>query len=205
MPVNKFNPILIVLEGSEGAGKTLTARAIKEALEKEGYEVVLSREPGGVPVSEKIRNIVVNDEMHPITEAYLYLASRAEHVQKVIKPALYDGKIVILDRFMHSTLAYQGGGRGLDINELRKLHDLALDGVKPDMVLFLDVPVDIGLARKQDDEIAKFEREKISFHNKLHAMYQSFARNGEMISIDATQSPDDVLNEALLYIKNLLD
>ena len=204
MPVNKFNPLLIVLEGSEGSGKTLISGALKDTLEKKGYEVILSREPGGVPVSEKIRDIVVNDKMYPATEAYLYLASRAEHVQEVIKPALYSGKIVILDRFIHSTLAYQGGGRGLDIQELRKLQDLALDGVYPDIIFFLDVPVEVGLARKQEDEITKFEREEISFHNKIHSMYESFTNDGEMIRIDATQNPYDVLNDTLLYIENLL-
>jgi len=201
---SKFAPLLVVLDGPEGAGKTLTGRALKEALTERGYSVILSREPGGVPVSEKIRNIVVNDDMHPITEAYLYLASRAEHVQKVIKPALNDGKIVILDRFMYSTLAYQGGGRGLDIDKLRQLHDLALDGIVPNLNLFLDVPPQIGLARKQDDEIAKFERESLEFHEKVYASYKSFVANGEMISIDATQSPGDVLKNTLYYIRNSL-
>lgn len=205
MPVNKLNPLLIVLEGPEGSGKTLISGALKDTLEKKGYEVILSREPGGVPVSEKIRNIVVNDKMHPATEAYLYLASRAEHIQEVIKPALYEGKIVILDRFVHSTLAYQGGGRGLDIQELRKLQDLALDGVYPDIIFFLDVPVEIGLARKQEDEITKFEREEINFHNKIHSMYESFANDGEMIRIDATKNPYDVLNDTLSYIENILN
>lgn len=201
----KYNPLLIVVDGPEGGGKTLITKMMADTLRTKGYEVVLSREPGGVPVAEKIRDIVVNDYMHPITEAYLYLASRAEHIQKIIKPALYDGKIVILDRFMHSTLAYQGGGRGLDMNELRRLHRLALDDVSVDMAFFLDVPVEIGLARKQEDEIAKFEKEDISFHNNLYNTYQSFVAQGEMIRIDATKSPDNVLNDILLYIQNILE
>lgn len=201
--------LLVTLEAPEGGGKTLLGNKLKEHYEEKGIEVILSREPGGIEVAEMIRNIVVNYDMAPSTEAYLYLAARAEHVDKVVRPALEAGKLVILDRFMYSTLAIQGGGRGLDIKMLRNLHILALKGVIPgfqSLNLFLDINPEIGLKRKfNQGEINKFEKEDIKFHKDVYNTYLNFCRTKELTRINAEQSPDDVAIEAIYHINKYLN
>lgn len=191
----------IVIEGPEGSGKTHAVYGLEKYFKHLGVPVITSREPGGVAVSERIREIVINDHMHAITEAYLFMASRAQHMQEVIIPALAEGKLVILDRFLHSTLAMQGTGRGLDVNELKRMHKMLLEGHYPDYVFFLDVPPDIGLARKDaQGEVAKFELEHMDFQNAVYEGYKKLTANREMIRIDATQSPEKVLEDIVEYI-----
>lgn len=140
--------VFITLEGPEGAGKTSQARRLRDRLESLGFLTTLTREPGGVPVAEALRNLVLFEDALPRTEALIFLAARAEHAERVIRPALAEGRIVLCDRFSDSTIAYQGYGLGMDVEELRRLCDFAAGGLTPDLTLLVDVPPEIGLGRR---------------------------------------------------------
>lgn len=140
--------MFITFEGPEGSGKTTQIRLLAEALRERDREVVTTREPGGVPAAEQIRELVLHSELVPEAEALLFLAARAEHARQVIRPARERGAIVICDRFTDSTLAYQGYALGLDLTQLRNLCDFASTGLQPDLTLLLDLPVEIGLGRR---------------------------------------------------------
>jgi dTMP kinase len=140
--------MFITFEGPDGSGKTTQIRLLAESLRERDLEVVTTREPGGVPAAEQIRELVLNSELVPETEALLFLAARAEHARRVIRPALEQGAVVICDRFTDSTLAYQGYGLGLDLPLLRSLCEFASTGLKPELTLLLDLPVELGLARR---------------------------------------------------------
>ena len=167
-------PIFISFEGPEGAGKTsVLAALISELKTKLGDDLVTTREPGGNPISEAIRAILQPEEdngMDKRTEALLYTAARRQHLVENIKPALDQNKIVISDRYVDSSLAYQGGGRGLGIDNIWEINQFAIDGLLPDMTIYLDVPVEIGLARVNENRQGKIDRldkESISFHQKV--------------------------------------
>lgn len=140
--------MFITFEGPEGSGKTTQLRLLAATLRAAGCEVVTTREPGGVPVAERLRELVLHGELYPETEALLFLAARAEHVRAVIRPALAAGRLVLCDRFHDSTLAYQGYGLGLDVERLRQLCDFSAGGLRPDLTLLLDVPPETGLRRR---------------------------------------------------------
>src|SRR5688572_12082172 len=140
--------MFVTFEGPEGSGKSTQVGLLARALEESGFEVVSTREPGGVPAAEKIREVVLHGALYPETEALLFLAARAEHARAVIRPALERGAVVLCDRFNDSTLAYQGYGLGLDIERLRDLCDFAAAGLQPDLTLLLDLPVEAGLGRR---------------------------------------------------------
>jgi dTMP kinase len=140
--------MFITFEGPEGSGKTTQIRLLADALRERDREVVTTREPGGVPAAEQIRELVLHSELVPEAEALLFLAARAEHARQVIRPARERGAIVICDRFTDSTLAYQGYALGLDLAQLRNLCDFASTGLQPDLTLLLDLPVEIGLGRR---------------------------------------------------------
>lgn len=169
---------------------------LSKHLEKQGIEVVVSREPGGAIVGEQIREIIRGLDMDPVTETLLFLASRANHVDTVIKPALNENKVVILDRFSTSTFAIQGNGRGLDISKLKSLDEFARQGVDPDFVIFLDITPDIGLARKSGDEISRFELEDMEFHKRVYRSYSKQALENGYYRIDSSQ-PLDVVKEEI--------
>ena len=140
----------ITFEGTDGAGKTTQIRHLSAELRQAGYDICLTREPGGTPISEQIRDMLLNpdhSEMAATTELLLYAASRAQHVSEVIKPALEAGKIVISSRFADAMVVYQGYGRGLDLERINRLNRIATDGVTPDVTVVLDLPVEIGLQR----------------------------------------------------------
>jgi len=191
---------LITIEGVEGAGKTTVAAFLRDSLAKEtGREVILTAEPGGEPVANRIRKIVL-DSSAPIsskTELFLILASRAQLVSAVIQPALENGTWVISDRFTDSTLAYQGFGRGFDVKWLRGLNDFAAGGLRPDLTILLDVPVEVGLARQGIRD--RIGGEALAFHQKVREGFLAIAseESERTVVLDATSELAEVLNRAL--------
>ena len=163
----------ISFEGPDGSGKTTQINLLEEYLTNKGYEVLVTREPGGTPISEAIRKIILDTgfrEMDPVTEMLLYAASRAQHVEELIKPALDKGKIVLCDRFVDSSIAYQGVGRGLGIDVVEKINKVALQGTLPDLTLFFDIDPEEGLKRGQgrDRQVDRLELEDLAFHKKVY-------------------------------------
>jgi dTMP kinase len=172
----------ITLEGPEGSGKTTAARHLAEWLRARGRSSVLTQEPGGTPLGDEVRRIVLHmrgmsDDLDPRADALLYAAGRAQHVARVIRPALERGEWVVCARYIDSSLAYQGAGYGNDITELRRLQDFATDRVRPDLTLLLDVPVEVGLARtRRRTEWNRFEdTEETAFFERVRAAYLALA------------------------------
>ncbi|HOA98445.1 MAG TPA: dTMP kinase [Candidatus Atribacteria bacterium] len=177
--MNERPGFLITLEGIEGSGKTTHARRLFSFLKESGIPCLLTREPGGTPMGEKIRDILLNPEsgvIDPLAETFLFEASRREHVKEVINPALHEGKVVICVRFTDSTLAYQGYGRGVPLSYLCYLNDIATEGVMPDLTVLFDVEPEVGLARSfshTEEEELRFEKEFLASKEFLFAV-----RNG---------------------------
>ena len=168
-------PLFIVFEGGEGSGKSTQAKALEKQLLKLGYRVVLTHEPGGTLLGDKLRRwLKWGRGLNIKTELLLFLASRSQLVSRVIRPALEEGYIVICDRFEPSTFAYQGYGRGMDLGLLATLNGLVTDGLKPDLILLLDLKAEEGLARKKI-KLDCFEREESDFHQKVREGYLQMA------------------------------
>src|SRR5262245_45170381 len=172
--------VFIVFEGPEGSGKSAQARLLADRLKAEGRSVVLTREPGGTPIAEQVRTVLLdpaNCAMLPETETLLYSAARAQHVGDVIRPALERGAVVICDRFADSTLAYQGGGRGLLIDDLRTIQRLATGGLTPTLRILVDVPVEVGLRRRfgVEAEVNRLDVAGVEFHERVRAAYLKMA------------------------------
>jgi dTMP kinase len=174
--------LFITLEGPEGSGKTTHAKLLKDYLVDAGYSVVHTREPGGNPVAEAIRHILLSPDnrVHPITELLLYEAARNQHTQDVIIPALGSDRVVICERYTDATVAYQGYGRGIDLKIVASLNRIATDGIKPDLTIYLDIDADEGLAkaRRKDDFVDgdRMEKESVVFHRKVRQGYLKSAR-----------------------------
>ncbi|MCT3053055.1 dTMP kinase [Leuconostoc mesenteroides] len=207
-------PIFISFEGPEGAGKTSVLEAlISELKTKLGDNLVTTREPGGNPISEAIRSILQPEEdngMDKRTEALLYTAARRQHLVENIKPALDQNKIVISDRYVDSSLAYQGGGRGLGIDNIWEINQFAIDGLLPDMTIYLDVPVKIGLARVNENRQGKIDRldkESISFHQKVRETYLKLQSefSDRIKIVDATQPLNKVIDDTRILINQILE
>ena len=192
---------LVSLEGPEGAGKTSVLEALIPILEDRGVKVLSTREPGGVLIGEKIREVILDPshtEMDPKTELLLYIASRRQHLVEKVLPALAAGKLVIMDRFIDSSVAYQGFGRGLDIDAIDWLNEFATDGLKPDLTLYFDIEVEEGLARiaaNSDREVNRLDMEGLDLHRKVRQGYLSLLeREGNRIEkIDASLPLDQVI------------
>ena len=192
---------LVSLEGPEGAGKTSVLEALIPVLEDRGVEVLTTREPGGVLIGEKIREVILDPshtEMDPKTELLLYIASRRQHLVEKVLPALAAGKLVIMDRFIDSSVAYQGFGRGLDIDAIDWLNQFATDGLKPNLTLYFDIEVEEGLARiaaNSDREVNRLDMEHLDLHRKVRQGYLSLIeREGNRIEkIDASLPLDQVI------------
>jgi len=189
---------LISLEGGEGAGKTTALNALRDCLVEHGFEVVSTREPGGTPAGEMIRQVLLNPELQlfPETELLLMFASRAQLVRDLIQPAMARGAAVISDRFTDASFAYQGGGRGLDMGRIAELERWAAV-IKPDLTFLLDVSVQQGFerARSRGGELDRIEREREDFFERVRATYLNRAK-GEperFCIIDASQSPEAVV------------
>lgn len=197
--------IFITIEGGEGAGKTTILRGIAEWLEAQGWEVVATREPGGIPIAEKIREVILDRrhaDMDARTEALLYAAARRQHLVQKVEPALAAGKAVLCDRFVDSSLAYQGYARGLGIGEVWEINRFAMGDLLPDLTLYLDVRPEIGLGRIRSAggrEINRLDLEDLEFHRKVREGYRLLAeRHPErIVTIDAEQPPERVLELAI--------
>ncbi len=200
----------ITVEGPDGAGKSTQIKLLTEYLEDKGCSVILTREPGGTNISEIIRNIILdndNTEMASITEALLYAASRAQHVHEIIIPALNNGKIIICDRFVHSSLVYQGVGRNLGIDKVKHINDFAIQGVKPDITLFLDISPEVALKRKtKSNKGDRLEQEDVSFHRKVYEGYLEIIKMfpNEIDVVDASGSINSIFNRIKLIVDKKL-
>ena len=204
--------MFITLEGPEGSGKTTAVEAAVKKLEEMGYQIVRTREPGGTPISEQIRNVILdkgNTAMDGRTEALLYAASRRQHLIEKVWPALKEGKIVICDRYLDSSLAYQGGARGLGIDEVLNINLFATENTWPDLTLLFDIKPEIGLARisaNADREVNRLDLEKIEFHNKVRESFLALAKRfpDRYVIIDASQSRDEVAKATMEAILSRL-
>jgi dTMP kinase len=197
--------LLVTFEGVEGSGKTTVAKAIAENLCQKGLTVVVTAEPGTTLVGSQIRQLLATvSERTAWTEAFLFLADRAEHVAKVIKPALERGEIVLCDRFTDSTIAYQGFGLGLPLEWLMQLNSIATNGLVPDLTLLLDIDPEMGLKRSQRETV--FERRSLDFHQRVRWGYLWLAKQEphRVKVIDASQPLESVLTQALRLVEEAL-
>ncbi|WP_245955035.1 dTMP kinase [Paenibacillus flagellatus] len=204
--------IFITVEGGEGAGKTSAIRHMEQALRNNGLEVVVTREPGGIAIAEQIREVILdrrNVEMDGRTEALLYAAARRQHLAQKIVPALREGKAVLCDRFVDSSLAYQGYARGLGIDEVFAINRFAIDGTMPDLTLFLDVSPQVGLARihaNRDREVNRLDLEALAFHEKVRAGYRLLLERfpDRIVRVDADQPEEAVVRASTeILVKRL--
>jgi dTMP kinase len=190
--------VFVTFEGTEGSGKSLQARLLVERLQGKGVPVLATHEPGGTPLGDRVRELVLlRDDLAVASraEALLMNASRAQLVEQVIRPSLDRGEVVICDRFADSTIAYQGSGRGLDINDLRSVISFATAGLRPDMTILLDLPVETGLARKHVHEgWNRFEAETVAFHERVRQAYHQLAsaEPSRFRCFDALSPPDEL-------------
>jgi dTMP kinase len=201
---------LITIEGIDGAGKTTLTVALRDALEGRGIDVHLLREPGGVRAAERIRELVKDPaaQIGPRAEALLYAAARAQLVEEALTPLLGEGGLVLLDRFVDSSLAYQGAGRGLGIDAVREINMFATGGLTPDRTLLLRIDPAVGRARSRgrDETPDRLEREAESFFDRIADAYDRLAaaEPGRVAIIDASRDPGGVLADALTAIADLL-
>ncbi len=203
--------MFITLEGPEGSGKSTQIKRLAKRLEAMGYPVVTTREPGGTPIGDQIRHVLVrleNKELHPRTEILLFLAARAQLVEQGIKPALQDGKIILCDRYGDSTLAYQGYGHGLDLDQLRQMLDFATDHLKPDLTILMDLDVKTGLMRKKaEDEWNRLDAYEVLFHERVREGYLKLAQQEpeRWRIVDASQGIDAVQEDLFQIILEALE
>ncbi|OOM81674.1 thymidylate kinase [Clostridium puniceum] len=200
--------LFIVFEGGEGTGKTTAIDSIYDWIIENKFKCIKTREPGGIKISEQIRQVILNTEnkaMDPRTEALLYAAARRQHLVEKVIPALEDGIIVLCDRFIDSSLAYQGYARNLGIEEVMSINKFAIEEYMPDLSILFDLNPRIGLERinnNKDREINRLDLEKLDFHEKVRVGYNIIYENNKdrIIKIDADQSKENIINQ----IKNIL-
>ncbi|MCG8472048.1 MAG: dTMP kinase [Desulfobacterales bacterium] len=210
--------MLITLEGIEGSGKSTQMRRIAHHLNGRGLACTLTREPGDTPIGKKIRAVLLdpaNKELVPMAELFLYAADRAQHLGERVIPALRRGEVVVCDRFFDATTAYQGYARGLDLSIITKIHGMVLEGLRPDLTLLLDLPVDVGLARARGalasgdrcESESRFEEEALAFHERVRSGYLSLAKAEpeRFCIVDATSTPDEVTQAIIGAIDARLD
>jgi len=215
--------MFITFEGPEGSGKTTQIRLLADALRERGREVVTTREPGGVPAAEQIRELVLNSDLVPEAEALLFLAARAEHARKVIRPALERGAVVICDRFTDSTIAYQGYALGLPLPQLRNLCEFASTGLQPNLTLLLDLPVETGLGRRlgaqlpldidvstdataQSQQVNKLDARAVEFHRRVRKGFLKEAESEprRIYRVDASRSIKQVQQDIWKEVRRRL-
>lgn len=200
---------LITVEGGEGVGKSTNLAFIQRQLESVGIDLVVTREPGGTEVAEKIRQLLLTPSDEPIcelSELLLVFAARAQHVEQLIKPALERGAWVLCDRFIDATYAYQGGGRAMDLSVIAALEQMVLRDIKADMTLLLDLPVDVGMARaRARAELDRFEQEQLSFFEAVRAAYLARAKAdpGRVAVIDAAPALEQVQQQIAVALQKL--
>ena len=189
--------LFITFEGGEGCGKSVQARMLYRKLSKLAIPVVLTHEPGVTPLGKKLAHLLKwakDTEISPLTELLLFNASRAELVAEVINPSIESGKVVICDRYADSTTAYQGYGRGLDLEVVKAINNAAMQGFKPDLTVLLDMPAEEGLSRKGNERQDRFESENIVFHQKIREGYLKLAANEteRWLVVDASQPKEKI-------------
>ncbi|MDX8047512.1 dTMP kinase [Gracilibacillus sp. S3-1-1] len=204
--------MFITFEGGEGAGKTTILHRLAQRLTDEGYQVIQTREPGGIPIAENIRNIILakhNTMMDARTEALLYAAARRQHLIEKVQPALAEGKIVLCDRFIDSSLAYQGAARGLGVEEVFQINQFAIGEQMPDLTLFFDIKPEEGLKRinkNADREQNRLDLESLAFHEQVYEAYQQLLDKfpNRMKRIEANFDIIEVEEQAYRKIKEYL-
>lgn len=200
---------LITVEGGEGVGKSTNLAFIQQQLESAGVDLVVTREPGGTEVAEKIRELLLTPSDEPIcelSELLLVFAARAQHLEQLIKPALERGAWVLCDRFIDATYAYQGGGRAMDLNVIAALEQLVLSDIKADMTLLLDLPVEVGMARaRARAELDRFEQEQMSFFEAVRSAYlaRAQAAPNRVVIIDAAPALEQVQEQIAAALQTL--
>lgn len=204
--------LFITFEGGEGSGKSSAMREVAARLEKEGIPFIVTREPGGTPIAEEIRDVILdkkNTAMDPRTEALLYAASRRQHLVEKVWPALKEGKLVLCDRFLDSSLAYQGGARGLGIDQILSINLFATEGSFPDLTLLFDIEPEAGLERiaaNKGREVNRLDLEKMAFHHAVRAGFHELAKRypERYVVLDASKPLQEVVEDAYQAIKNRL-
>lgn len=198
--------MFITIEGGEGGGKSTNIAFIKEYLEKSGQQVVVTREPGGTTLGEKIREVLLNPDhkgMDDATELLLMFAARAQHIAEVIKPALAQGKWILCDRFTDATYAYQGGGRGIDKDRIAVLEKWVQGELRPDLTLLFDLPVEVGMKRASERaDLDRFEQEKLQFFENVRSCYLTMAKEQpeRYCVLNAEQALDKVQQDIQLIL-----
>ena len=207
------NGIFITIEGPDGSGKTTIINMLAENLQKEGFEVMATREPGGIEIAEQIRQVILdrdNTAMDPRTEALLYAAARRQHLAEKVKPALEKGKIILCDRFVDSSLAYQGYARGLGIDEVYSINEFAIEDMMPQLTLYFDLAPELVLERinkNKGREVNRLDLENLEFHQKVREGYMILADRfaDRIVKIDASRDLESVYDDAETKIKALLN
>lgn len=201
----------ISFEGGEGSGKTTLIEMLTNELNQLGYKIVKTREPGGSKIAEEIRNVILNIDnvdMDYMTEALLLAASRRQHLAEVIIPALNDEKIVICDRYVDSSLAYQGYARGLGIKEVYEINKYATEGILPELTIYIDVDPNIGLSRIKNNrrEVDRLDLEKISFHQKVREGYLEIAKmfSDRIKIVDGNRTAEEIYKDIKKEVLNIL-
>lgn len=201
----------ITFEGTEGSGKTSVIKEVKKHYELKGYAVMVTREPGGISISEKIRDILLNKEnteMDPRTEALLFAAARRQHLVEKIKPALAKGMIVLCDRFVDSSLVYQDYARNIGIDKVYDINYFAIEDALPDLTIFVDVRPEVGLKRvfqTPNREVNRLDLENMEFHKLIYSGYLELAKKYDRIKkVNGEQSIEDVAKEAISLIDKIL-
>ena len=204
--------IFITIEGPDGSGKTTALQQVVPRLQQEmNRKVVATREPGGSPIAEKIRSLILDPshtDMDSRTEALLYAASRRQHLIEKVLPVLESGDVIFCDRFVDSSIAYQGYARGIGEEGIREINQFATGGLEPDVTLYIDVPAEVGIQRihanLDEREYNRLDQEKLDFHEKVRAGYQQLAKaNPErIVVVDGTMSREEVAEACYQIIKN---
>lgn len=202
--------IFITLEGPDGSGKSTVVEQLSQYLKNSNIEYIFTREPGGTEIGEDIRDIILdnnNTNMSPRTEALLYAASRSQHVHEKIKPALQAGKVVLCERFVLSSLVYQGIGRGLGVVDVKNINDFGIEGVKPNLTLFFDIDPSVSLNRKMvGQDIDRLEMEGINFHKEVYNGYLDLINKypENVVLIDASKSKEEVFKQVKSEVERIL-
>ena len=197
----------ITFEGTDGSGKTSVLNAIEAKLKAAKIDYLRTREPGGNRISEQIRNVILDEkftEMDARTEALLYAAARRQHLVETVLPALEAGKVVLCDRFVDSSLVYQGAGRGIGVAEVKQMNQFATAGLEPDLTIYLAIEPSLGLERikkNRQDEVNRLDKEALSFYETVYQAYQKLAAENErIVTIDASQKQADVIADVELVL-----
>lgn len=205
--------MFITIEGGEGAGKTTLIEQLAHTLQSRGHKVVTTREPGGIPIAEKIRGVILDPghtEMDARTEALLYAAARRQHLAEKVIPALCDGNVVICDRFVDSSLAYQGHARGLGMKEIWAINAFAIGEMMPELTIYMDVSPEVGLARiasASEREVNRLDLERHSFHELVREGYLELAAEypDRIHRVNAEQEPEAVFQQVLTIVNRCLE